>query len=214
MMKYIGKYWIMLAPLVRRSLKWHYKKGFAEQIMKKAKPIYRDLLNRMYDIGADNPMASNVYTSFVFIAVWKAAEGKITVKALREISKEVMQFKPLKLAGLFINANQKKGIESIRNTMLKNAQWLEEHPQYQKYSWDFNFDESKHKDGYYYHFTQCPLNTFARREGLLDVLQVMCDVDYLSAGLMHAKLYREHTLASGGKICDYWFVGDKIENPE
>lgn len=214
MMKYTGKYWMMLAPLVKRSLKWHYKKGFAEQIMQKAKPIYRDLLNRMDDIGADNPMASNVYTSFVFISVWKAAEGKITVKALREISKEVMQFKPLKLAGLFINANQKKGIESIKNKMLKNAQWLEEHPQYQKYSWDFNFDESKHKDGYYYHFTQCPLNTFARREGLLDVLQVMCDVDYLSAGLMHAKLYREHTLASGGKICDYWFVGDKIENPE
>ena len=214
MMKYIGKYWIMLAPLVRRSLKWHYGKDFAEQVMKKAKPIYRDLLNRMYDIGADNPMASNVYTSFVFIAVWKAAEGKITVKALREISKEVMQFKPLKLAGLFINANQKKGIESIRNTMLKNAQWLEEHPKYKKYSWAFNFDESKHKDGYYYHFTQCPLNTFARREGLLDVLQVMCDVDYLSAGLMHAKLYRKHTLASGGKICDYWYVGDKIKNPE
>ena len=214
MMKYTGKYWIMLAPLVRRSLKWHYEKGFAEQVMKKAKPIYRDLLNRMDDIGADNPMASNVYTSFVFIAVWKAAEGKITVKALREISKEVMQFKPLKLTGLFLNANQKKGIESIKNTMLKNAQWLEEHPQYQKYSWDFNFDESKHKDVYYYHFTQCPLNTFARREGLLDVLQVMCDVDYLSAGLMHAKLYREHTLASGGKICDYWFVGDKIKNPK
>ncbi len=214
MMKYTGKYWMMLAPLVRRSLKWHYEKDFAEQMMKKAKPIYRDLLNRMDDIGSDNPMASNVYTSFVFIAVWKAAEGKITVKALREISKEVMQFKPLKLAGLFINANQKKGIESIRNTMLKNAQWLEEHPKYKKYSWDFNFDESKHKDGYYYHFTQCPLNTFARREGLLDVLQVMCDVDYLSAGLMHAKLYRKHTLASGGKICDYWFVGDKIENPE
>ena len=165
MMKYTGKYWIMLAPLVRRSLKWHYGKDFAEQVMKKAKPIYRDLLNRMYDIGADNPMASNVYTSFVFIAVWKAANGKITVKALKAISKEVIQFKPLKLMGLFANANQKKGMKAIRNMMLKNAQWLEEHPKYKKYSWDFNFDESKHKDGYYYHFTQCPLNTFARREG-------------------------------------------------
>ena len=56
MMKYTGKYWIMLAPLVKRSLKWHYEKGFAGDIMQKAKPIYRDLLNRMDDIGADNPM--------------------------------------------------------------------------------------------------------------------------------------------------------------
>ena len=27
--------------------------------------------------------------------------------------------------------------------------------------------------------------------------------------LMHAKLIREQTLASGGEMCDYWFVGDK-----
>ena len=25
---------------------------------------------------------------------------------------------------------------------------------------------------------------------------------------MHAKLHRENTLAGGGKICDYWYVGD------
>ena len=115
MMKYIGKYWIMLAPLVRRSLKWHYGKDFAEQVMKKAKPIYRDLLNRMYDIGADNPMASNVYTSFVFIAVWKAAEGKITVKALREISKEVIQFKPLKLINVINLKQLLNGKENVWN---------------------------------------------------------------------------------------------------
>ena len=30
MMKYTGKYWMMLVPLVKRSLKWHYKKDFAE----------------------------------------------------------------------------------------------------------------------------------------------------------------------------------------
>ncbi len=40
----------------------------------------------------------------------------------------------------------------------------------------------------------------------------MCDVDYLTAGLMHAKLIREHTLASGGEVCDYWFVGDNTKH--
>ena len=68
-------------------------------------------------------------------------------------------------------------------------------------------------DGFYYHFTQCPLNTFARREGLLDVLPVMCEMDFLTAGLMHAKLHRENTLAGGGKICDYWFYGDQMKDP-
>lgn len=36
----------------------------------------------------------------------------------------------------------------------------------------------------------------------------MCDVDFLTAKLMHFKLHREQTLAGGGKVCDYWYVGD------
>ena len=213
MLKYTGKYWTVLAPLIKRSLKRHYGKPFADRTMQSAKPIYRGLLNRMDDIGADNPMASNVYMSFVFFAVYQAANGKITVKALRKIAEEVISWKPLKLMGLFMNANKPSGIQSIRKMMLNNAAWLEKHPQYKAVSWDFNFDEAKHKDGYYYHFTQCPLNTFARREGLLDVLPVMCDMDYMTAGLMHAKLHREHTLAGGGKICDYWYYGDQMKHP-
>ena len=96
----------------------------------------------------------------------------------------------------------------------KDAAWLEAHPQYKAYSWDFHFDETKHQDGFYYHFTQCPLNTFARKEGYLEVLPIMCDIDYKTAALMHAKLYRDHTLAGSGEVCDYWFVGDKVENPK
>jgi len=102
----------------------------------------------------------------------------------------------------------------IAKMMHKDAAWLEAHPQYKAYSWDFHFDETKHQDGFYYHFTQCPLNTFARKEGYLEVLPIMCDIDYKTAALMHAKLYRDHTLAGSGEVCDYWFVGDKVENPK
>ena len=27
--------------------------------------------------------------------------------------------------------------------------------------------------------------------------------------LQHGKLHREHTIASGDPVCDYWIVGDK-----
>ena len=81
MLKYTGKYWAVLAPLIKRSLKRHYGKLFANKTMQAAKPIYRELLSRMDDIGADNPMASNVYMSFIFFAVYKAANEKITIKA-------------------------------------------------------------------------------------------------------------------------------------
>ena len=33
-------------------------------------------------------------------------------------------------------------------------------------------------------------------------------------GMMHSRLIREHTVAEGAGICDYWTVGDKVENPQ
>ena len=60
MLKYTCKYWIFLAPLVRKSLKKHYGKAFADKTMRKAKSEYRAMLERVDDIGAENPMASNI----------------------------------------------------------------------------------------------------------------------------------------------------------
>lgn len=209
MLKYTNKYRKMLIPLAKRSLVRRFGKEEAAALIKKADAVYRDLLNRADDVGKDNPMASNVYECLVFFAIWRAADGRITVDDLRAIAHEVLSFPLLKAAGLYINANTKTGQKRLEKMMLKNAAWLEQHPQYKGASWDFNFDSEKHSEGFYYHFTKCPLNDFARREGYLEVLPVMCEIDLLTAGLMHARLIRGQTLASGGEICDYWFVGDK-----
>ena len=58
MLKYTVKYWAVLAPLVKKSLKKHYGKAFADKTMKKAETEYKAMLRRMDDIGADNPMCT------------------------------------------------------------------------------------------------------------------------------------------------------------
>lgn len=208
MMEYTDKYWKMIIPLVKKDLVRRFGKEEAASLIQKTDVVYRDMLNRADDIGKDNPMASNLYEGLLFLALWEAADGKISVDDLREITRAVMQFPAMKLLGLFVNANR-SGLEKLGKRMHKNAEWLEVHPQYKGVSWDFNFDKTKHSEGFYYHFTRCPLNDFARREGYIEVLPVMCEIDLLSAELMHAKLIRKQTLASGGDCCDYWFVGDK-----
>lgn len=207
-MEYTDKYWKMIIPLVKKDLVRRFGKEEAASLIQKTDVVYRDMLNRADDIGKDNPMASNLYEGLLFLALWEAADGKISVDDLREITRAVMQFPAMKLVGLFVNANR-SGLEKLEKRMHKNAEWLEVHPQYKGVSWDFNFDKTKHSEGFYYHFTKCPLNDFARREGYIEVLPVMCEIDMLSAELMHAKLIRKQTLASGGDCCDYWFVGDK-----
>lgn len=211
MMKYTNKYWNMIMPYVKKSLVKRYGKEYTETLVQKADTEYRDMLNRIDDIGADNPMASNIYECLAFLAVWKVSDGRISVDELREITVEVMSTPFFKLMGLYINGNKKSGMRRIRKMMEKDAAWLEQNPQYKEASWDFNFDETKHTEGFYYHFTQCPLNNFARKEGYLEVLPVMCEMDHLTAKLMHITLHREQTLASGGEMCDYWFVGDKMK---
>ncbi len=208
MMEYTDKYWKMIIPLVKKDLVKRFGKEGAASLIQKTDAVYRNMLNRADDIGKDNPMASNMYEGLLFLALWEAADGKISVDDLREITRAVMQFPAMKIVGLFVNANR-SGLEKLEKRMHKNAEWLEVHPQYKGVSWDFNFDKTKHSEGFYYHFTRCPLNDFARREGYLEVLPVMCEIDLLSAELMHAKLIRKQTLASGGDCCDYWFVGDK-----
>lgn len=208
MMEYTDKYWKMIIPLVKKDLVRRFGKEEAASLIQKTDAVYRDMLNRADDIGKDNPMASNLYEGLLFLALWEAADGKISIDDLREITRAVMQFPAMKLVGLFVNANR-SGLEKLEKRMHKNAEWLEVHPQYKGVSWDFNFDKTKHSEGFYYHFTRCPLNDFARREGYIEVLPVMCEIDLLSAELMHAKLIRKQTLASGGDCCDYWFVGDK-----
>ena len=208
MMEYTDKYWKMIIPLVKKDLVRRFGKEEAASLIQKTDVVYRDMLNRADDIGKDNPMASNLYEGLLFFALWEATDGKISVDDLREITRAVMQFPAMKLVGLFVNANR-SGLEKLEKRMHKNAEWLEVHPQYKGVSWDFNFDKTKHSEGFYYHFTRCPLNDFARREGYIEVLPVMCEIDLLSAELMHAKLIRKQTLASGGDCCDYWFVGDK-----
>lgn len=211
---YRRKYWQVLAPLIKRSMKRDYGSDFVDETLKKAKTVYRQMLREVDDVGADNPMASNIYESFVFLAVWKAAEGKLGAEELRKITRDVLSIPLLRAMSLYANANTAKGMRRIGRMMHADQAWLDAHPQYKAASWDFHFDETLHRDGFYYHFTQCPLNNYARQHDMLDILPVMCDVDYMTAALMRAKLHREQTLASGGEICDYWFYGDKLKDPK
>lgn len=60
----------------------------------------------------------------------------------------------------------------------------------------------------YYEFTACPTAEFAIKHGLTDIMPALCNVDFASMELIHAKLVRTTTCANGCK-CDYTICGDK-----
>lgn len=84
---------------------------------------------------------------------------------------------------------------------------------------DYEMEVTPYEEGkpIYYEFTACPVAEFAVRHGLTDIVPALCNVDYASMELIHAKLIRRGTCVDGCK-CDYTICGDKDsycrEHPE
>ena len=62
----------------------------------------------------------------------------------------------------------------------------------------------------YYEFTACPAAEFAIKHGLTDIMPALCNVDFASMELIHARLVRTGTCINGDK-CDYTICGDRDE---
>lgn len=60
----------------------------------------------------------------------------------------------------------------------------------------------------YYEFTACPVAEFAAKHGLTDIMPALCNADFASMELIHARLVRKTTCANGFK-CDFTICGDK-----
>ena len=214
MLKYNGKYYTVITFALKKPLREMFGRKFASDVLRKAKPVYKDMLARTDDIGADNPMASNTYMGYVFLAVWKAADGRISKEQLKELT---VRFVDLPIINMIkagkTDINKPEDMEKMTESLRSRAAWADAHPEYKNKTWDFNFDEKKHQDGVYYHFTHCPIEKFARENGYIEVLPVICDFDHLTIRWSKGILHREKTLATGGDMCDYWIVPDKIRDP-
>lgn len=62
----------------------------------------------------------------------------------------------------------------------------------------------------YYEFTACPAAEFAIKHGLTDIMPALCNVDFASMELIHARLVRTGTCVNGDK-CGYTICGDRDE---
>lgn len=212
-MKFKPMLWTVLSGRMKKGISVVTLREDVAELLKNAKPIYRELLAKVEGISDDNPMAGNITTSFMVIAVWLASGRRITPEQMSRIVKIALDWKPLKMMYGSIDLNTKKGVEALSKTLHRDADWAAAHPE-DTNTWDFHFDESMHEDGFYYHFTHCPIADFCKKNGYEEITPVLCNVDYLTAEMRHSVLHREHTVAEGAGVCDYWFVGDKVKNPK
>lgn len=205
MMKYIGFYWNALAPMIKHSMKKRFGKETADRAVRNGKAHYRYILNNADDLGAHNPLASNAYFAYAFVGAWLGCDKEVTPDQMGDVMGDV-----LLMARFLFNStdmNKQAHIDKYKKTMLKYTKWAEINLKKYPASWEMCIDDVS--KGFAYHFTRCPIASTCKKLGMAEIMLPLCETDHIMAAIKHGKLKRKHTIAAGGEICDYWFVGDK-----
>ena len=210
-MKYIGIYWTLFAPMMKKSISKRFGSKLAKESITNGKIEYRRLLSRADDLGAGNPMASNAYFAYVFAGAWLGSKKKLAPDDMALVMTDVLESKLLRT--VFGMTNLNKNPKKWEQDMRKYEKWFYANSKEYPVNWKVNFDEGKHRDGSYYYFSRCPICEFCNREGISELMPALCATDEVMFRLQHGKLYRKYTIAGGDEICDYWVVGDKVKNP-
>ncbi len=210
-MKYKGVYWTLFAPMIKKSITGRFGKELAEKAIKDGKAEYRKLLSHADDLGPGNPMAMNAYFAYVFAAAWLGSGKAITPDEMGLIMTDVLEMKLLRM--IFRVTDLNRTPKKWEQEMRKYEKWYGAHGKDYPVNWVVNFDGTRHKSGSFYYFTRCPICEFCSREGIGELMPALCATDEVMFRLQHGRLYREHTIASGDAVCDYWITGDKMKEP-
>ena len=147
-MKYVGIYWMLFAPMMKKSITRRFGKELAEKSIRNGKAEYRRLLSHADDLGPGNPMATNAYFAYVFAAAWLGSGRQITPEKMGLVMTDVLESRMLRTVfGMTdLNRTPKKWEKDMR----KYEAWFAAHGKDYPVNWNVNFDESRHKDGSFY----------------------------------------------------------------
>lgn len=188
----------------------------AEKIIRKAEEIFPMLYAKAPDIGGkENAMSYNLDMMIMAASFYEASDHRINGEAILKIAREM--FSRFKYLGLILNANNKRQMAVFRSLMYKKyvpyAKLVEEKLAKGEWgnTWRVKINPRNTDEGVCFDLVGCPLADFARENGYNELLPYMCASDHMIASLIHAKLIRTHTCATGSDSCDYWYVGDESE---
>ena len=208
-MKYDGFFMWFFGGTMRKVIAKHYGKEYANEIMKKSKVVYRNIIEDAEDIGGmKNPLGYNYYFAFTFISPYIASNKEIKPEVIQEMMKEALY--KVKFIFKVMNVNTKSGKKRFMMVINKYIKWYDQENQ-KKYpnSFDVTTDNSPNENACWYKISRCPICMTCDKLGVREIMPCLCELDNLMTKLSHGKLTREHTIAKDGDYCDYLVIGDK-----
>ena len=207
-MKYNGFYFWLFSSSMKKVIAENYNNEYANEIMKKSKTVYKELVRKADDIGDDNPMAYNELFALTFVAPYVASDKKIPPETVQEMMRRALYH--VKWFFGVTNLNTPKGKASNKKNIVKYVKWYT--PEKEKMyptSFKVDFVGQPDKKACYYRITRCPICLYCKKLGVEELMPLFCELDSVMITLQHGVLHRKHTLAEGGPYCDYYITGNK-----
>lgn len=208
-----------MEKLVEQAIQRYLRKHFpveAKQITARARELRPGLEAKAPDIGGkENMLADNVAMFILFISYYEASDHRMGGEAIDEIIADL--YDRLKFLGAFMNSNHTRTFGVLKKKLYKDyrgyaelvkkkqaqGEWLD--------TWGMVVDPNNDPESFSFTLVGCPLVKYAQEYGYMELMPHMCAVDHAYAKIMHAKLIRTHTVATGSDSCDYRYVPDRIE---
>ena len=192
----------------------HYPEVEREAVWEQVQLRYAELLSKWRtDLGGKKNFHNGVGGTYDCIAImcfYDVCRDVVTFREMEEIEENLILPSFWKLRFVDINKPFWKKLMHIAFLRAKAGcdKW---------HDYEMTVAPYEKNKPIYYEFTACPAAEFAKRFGFADIMPALCNVDYASMELLHAKLVRTTTCVDGCR-CDYTICGDKDpyvkEHPE
>ena len=182
-----------------------------ESILQKASVHFNTFMQEAPDMGK-NMMASNIDLVAAFFAFYEASDHRISGEVIEILINWLAD--DYQKYTFLTDMNKRSYVRPIYyKVYASHARKVEEHKAKGEWkdTWSFEINPDGRKEGIYYHMKNCPLLKFVKDHHYDDMMPYICKFDFIFERILHAKLIRHSTEATGGEYCDYWFVPDQSE---
>lgn len=211
-MKYSGFYFALFRGTMEKVLAERCGRPFARETMRKARRLYRTLVEEAEDIGDGNPMAYNELFALAFVAPYLASGKQIPPELVQEMMRRSLYRVRFYFAA--VDLNTPRGKRAHQRSVLRYVKWYtpERERQYPA-SFKVDFVGRPYEGACYYRITRCPICAYFKKLGAAELMPLLCELDEVMIALQHGVLHRRQTIAAGGAYCDYWVAGDRETPP-
>ena len=183
----------------------HYPKAEREAVWEQVQLRYAELLSKWRtDLGGKKNFhngAGGTYDCIAIMCFYDVCRDVVTFREIEAIEESLILPAFRKLRFVDINKPFWKKLMYRAFTAAKKRcdAW---------HDYEMTVAPYKNDKPIYYEFTACPAAEFAKQFGFTGIMPALCNVDYASMELLHARLVRTTTCVDGCR-CDYTICGDQ-----